>query len=280
MRDKTVVMTGATSGIGAVAARRLAQLGARIVFVARDRARAEQSLQALTELAPGQAHRFHIADLSRLAEMKRVAALIAGSEARIDVLVNNAGAMFGAREVTEDGFERTFATNHLAYFVMTNLLLERLKAAGGARVICTASAAHQHGPLDLDDLQSEKDYRAFAVYGRSKLMNILFTRELANRSTGMGIVANCLHPGFVATRFGDASGGAMSALIRLAKLFAITPERGAQTIVFLASSPEVAGVTGQYFYKCRAIAPSLDARNEANGRRLWALTTALSGVGR
>jgi NAD(P)-dependent dehydrogenase (short-subunit alcohol dehydrogenase family) len=279
MHGKTVVMTGATSGIGAVAARRLAQLGARIVFVARDPARAEETLNTLRETAPAQDHRYHIADLARLADVKRVAQLLADLEAQVDVLVNNAGAMFATRLVTEDGLERTFATNHIAYFVMTNLLLARLKGTHGARVVSTASAAHQRSPLDFSDLQSEHGYRAFAAYGRSKLMNILFTRELARRLAGTTVTANCLHPGFVATRFGDAAGGALSLAIRVAKRFAITAEQGAQTIVYLASSPEVERVSGKYFVRCKPVAPSPDAQSDSDAERLWDISARLSGVG-
>jgi NAD(P)-dependent dehydrogenase (short-subunit alcohol dehydrogenase family) len=201
MRGKTVVITGGTSGIGEVAAVALAKMGARIVLVARDKSRGDATLARLRDSAPGIAHSVHFADLLRLAEMKRVAAQIADHESRIDVLINNAGALFGKRRLTEDGLEYTFALNHMAYFVMTAGLRERLLASGPARIINTASAAHQGATLDFDDLQSAKSFRATKAYGRSKLCNILFTRELARRLHGTGVTANCLHPGFVATRF-------------------------------------------------------------------------------
>src|SRR5579883_917875 len=208
MQDKVVAMTGATSGIGEVAAERLAEAGATILFVARDRARAEATLQRLR--AKGAApHRFYLADLSRLAEMKRVGAEIAADAPRLDVLVNNAGALFSARRVTPDGLEMTFALNHMSYFVLTAALIEKLKASAPARIVSTASAAHQGAQLDFDDLQNEKRYSGLRAYGRSKLCNILFTRELARRLQGTGVTANCLHPGFVATRFGDEVGGAL-----------------------------------------------------------------------
>ena len=162
--------------------------------------------------------------------MKRVAAQIADHEPRIDVLINNAGALFARRRLTEDGLERTFALNHMAYFVMTEGLRERLLASGPARIINTASAAHQGATLDFDDLQSAKSFGARKAYGQSKLCNILFTRELARRLHGTGVTANCLHPGFVATRFGDQSGGLISPLVRLAKFFAISPAKGAETM--------------------------------------------------
>jgi NAD(P)-dependent dehydrogenase (short-subunit alcohol dehydrogenase family) len=184
--------------------------------------------------------------------MKRVAAQMAANEPRIDVLINNAGALFATRRLTDDELECTFALNHMAYFVVTEGLRERLSASGPARIINTASAAHQSATLDFDDLQSAKSFRAMKAYSRSKLCNILFTRELARRLRGTGVTANCLHPGFVAARFGDESGALMSRVVRLAKFFAISPAKGAQTIVYLASSPDVAKTTGQYFYgPCR-----------------------------
>jgi len=289
MRDKVVVMTGATSGIGQVAAESLAARGARIVQVARDRGRGEAALQRLRELAPGVAHAIHYADLSRLGEMKRVAAEIAAAERRIDVLVNNAGALFGSRQVSE-GLERTFALNHVSYFVLAHALRERLVASAPARVVNTASEAHRVGALDFDDLQSARAYRGafweslrhggpgFKVYGRSKLCNILFTRELARRLAGTGVTANCLHPGFVATRFGDESGGLVSLGVRLAKRFALTPRQGAETLVYLASSPEVAGVTGTYFHRCRPATPSREAQDDAVAGRLWTETARLAGL--
>ncbi|HEY3638079.1 MAG TPA: SDR family oxidoreductase [Rhizomicrobium sp.] len=276
MADKVVVITGATSGIGEVAADRLAAKGARIVFIARDRARGEETLKHLHAIAGGAEHKAFYADLSRLSEMKRVAAEIADAEPEIDVLVNNAGALFSSRKVTEDGLEATFALNHMSYFVLTNLLRSRLKA--GARIVSTASDAHKGARLDFSDLQSSRSYSGFGVYGRSKLCNILFTRELARKIDGSGITANCLHPGFVATRFGDQSGGMMSFAVRAAKNFALTPEQGAETIIYLASSPEVENVTGGYFYKCRPSTPTREAQNDADAKRLWEISAEIAGL--
>lgn len=269
MKGKVVVITGATSGIGQVAAERLAKLGARIVLVARDRGRAEATLARLRERAPGIAHGVHFADLSRLAEMKRVASEIAEAEPRIDVLINNAGAMFNKRRVTEDRLERTFALNHMAYFVLTHGLRERLVASAQSRVINTASEAHRGARLDFDDLQSTRGYSGFKVYGRSKLCNILYTRELARRLAGTGVTANCLHPGFVGTRFGDESGGLGAWVIRLAKLLAISPEEGAKTIVHLATSDDVAHDSGEYFHRCRIASPAREAQDDVAAERLW-----------
>ena len=278
IHGKVVVITGATSGIGQVAAERLAGKGARIVQVARNRERGEAAMKRLRDLTPGINHTIHYADLLRISEMKRVAAELAAAEPRIDVLINNAGAMFGSRHLTEDGLERTFALNHVSYFVLTQGLKDRLVGSAPARIVNTASDAHESATLDFDDLQAARSFRGFKVYGRSKLLNILFTRELARRLAGTGVTANSLHPGFVSTRFGDESGGWFSVVVRIAKLYALSPEQGAETLVYLASSPEVAGVTGEYFHKCRAIVPSKEAQNDANAQRLWAETAKITGL--
>ncbi|MGB9045517.1 MAG: SDR family oxidoreductase [Pseudolabrys sp.] len=278
MRGKTVVITGGTSGIGEVAAVALAKMGARIVLIARDKSRGDAALARLRDSAPDIAHSVHFADLLRLAEMKRVTAEIADREPRIDVLINNAGALFAKRRLTEDGLECTFALNHMAYFVMAAGLRERLLASGPARIINTASAAHQGATLNFDDLQSAKSFGATKAYGQSKLCNILFTRELARRLHGTGVTANCLHPGFVATRFGDQSGGLISRLVWLAKFFAISPAKGAETIIYLASSPDVRETTGQYFYKSAPTMPSSAAQDDRSALLLWQRSAALAGM--
>ncbi len=278
MRGKTVVITGGTSGIGEVAAVALAKMGARIVLVARDKSRGGATLARLRDSAPGIAHSVHFADLLRLAEMKRVAAQIADQESRVDILINNAGALFGTRRVTEDGLEYTFALNHLAYFVMVEGLRERLLASAPSRIINTASAMHQNATLDFDDLQSANSFGVLKAYSRSKLCNILFTREIARRLHGTGVTANCLHPGFVATRFGDQSGVLISHFVWLAKIFAISPAKGAETIIYLASSPDVAETTGQYFYKSMPTTPSSRAQNDRSALLLWQRSASLAGM--
>jgi NAD(P)-dependent dehydrogenase (short-subunit alcohol dehydrogenase family) len=275
MNGKTVVITGATSGIGEVAADRLAAKGARIVFIARDQKRGEEQLKHLNAIAPGREHRAFYGDLSRLSEMKRVGAEIATAEPKIDVLINNAGAAFMSRQVTEDGLEKTFALNHMSYFVLTHILRPRIPAGG--RIVSTASTAHRGTHLDFNDLQSEKGYSGFNVYGRSKLCNILFTRELARRLGGTGLTANCLHPGFVATRFGNANGGLFAIALGLAKNFALSPEQGAATIIYLASSPEVENTTGLYFDKCKPVTPSREAQSDADAKRLWDASDKIAG---
>jgi NAD(P)-dependent dehydrogenase (short-subunit alcohol dehydrogenase family) len=274
MKDKTVVITGATSGIGAVAALRLAAMGARIVFVARDQGRGEGLLLELAKLGSS-GHGFVVADLSTLAGMNQAATQIAAAAPAIDVLINNAGALFETRGVTADGLERTFALNHLAYFVLTQALLPNLTP--GARIVSTSSDAHWRGKIDFDDLQSEKKFSGFRVYGTSKLMNILFTRELARRIKDRGLTAVCLHPGFVATRFADNNPGRLGWLFSiLKKLAAISPEKGARTIVHLASVPDLTGQNGTYWFKCKPAKPSAAARNDADAARLWEISERIA----
>ncbi|HLH87808.1 MAG TPA: SDR family oxidoreductase [Xanthobacteraceae bacterium] len=273
MDGKTVVITGATSGIGEVAALRLATIGARIVVVARDRARGRATLAKLDAAAPGRGHTAHYGDFLSLAEVARVGAEIAAAQPRIDVLVNNAGAIFSRRGVTAEGLERTFALNHMAYVVLTRALMDRIVASAAssmpARVINTASNAHRKGKLDFADLQLAKSYSPSRAYGTSKLANILFTRELARRLVGRGVTANSFSPGFVATRFGNQAGGLVGIYLRVAKLFAGTQEQGAETLVWLASSPDVAATSGEYFYRCQRGTLTAGAQDDALARRLW-----------
>ncbi len=278
MQGKTVVITGGTSGIGQVAAETLAKMGARVVLVARSANRGGAAISRLREIAPDANHSVYYGDLSRLAEIRRVGKEIAAAETRIDVLLNNAGAMFGERQVTEDGLELTFATNHLSYFVMTHLLSERLITSAPSRVINTSSHAHYRGIMDFENLQYEQDYKAFPAYSRSKLCNVLFTRVLARRLAGTGVTANSLHPGFVNTRFGDESGGSMARIIGLMKIFAISPKKGAETIIYLASSHDEAKSNGLYFYKCKPVEPSKLAQDDAVADRLWQLTAKFAGM--
>jgi len=278
MQGKVVVITGGTSGIGAVAAEALAAKGARIVLVARDPKRAEATLARLKAANGAAEHSAYYANLASIAETKAVAARIAAAEPRINVLINNAGALFNHRQLSPDGLEMTFAVNHMAYFVLTEGLRERLAAVPGARVVSTASGAHKGARLDLDDLQSAKGYSGFAVYGRSKLCNILWTREAARRFEAANVRVNCLHPGFVATRFGDGSGGLMQAVMPLAKLMALSPKKGAETLVYLASSPDAGGISGKYFFECKPAEPSLEAQDDAVAAWLWARSSQIAAA--
>lgn len=264
MKGKTCVITGATSGIGRAAALELGRRGARLVLVCRDRGKAAAVAAELGGAG------LVIADLSVQAEVRRAAAEVLALAPRLDVLVNNAGAMFQERSLTADGLERTFAVNHLAYFLLTELLLERLKASAPARVVNVASDAHTPAKgIPFDDLDGARDYGGLARYSQSKLANILFTRELARRLEGTGVTANALHPGGVATGFAGGTTGLLGFVVRLARPFMLTPEQGARTVVWLACAPEAAGVSGKYFAKCRERRPNRAAQDDALARRLW-----------
>jgi NAD(P)-dependent dehydrogenase (short-subunit alcohol dehydrogenase family) len=280
MHGKTCVITGATSGIGREAALQLARKGASLVLVGRDAQRADAAVLWLKQRIPDAGIAIRIADLSRLDETRRLAGDLIQTVGRIDVLINNAGALFDRHALTPDGFERTFALNHMAYFVLTNLLLDKLQEAAPARIVSVASAAHRGATLDFADFAGRgAAAKGWLAYRRSKLANILFTMELARRLAGSGVTANCLHPGFVASRFGDQNGIVMRIGLGIAKRFsAITPEEGAKTITYLASAPEVAGVTGRYFADCREAQPSPAATDAAAARRLWEDSARLAGL--
>jgi len=281
MDGRTVIITGANSGVGKATAVALAAAGAgaRTVITARSEPRGLSALSDIRSASGSDQVELEVFDLGDLASVRRGAARILDRYDRIDVLVNNAGLVLSARSETVDGFETTFAVNHLGPFLFTQLLTERLVASAPARVVNVASTAHRSARrgLDFDDLQTRRRYSAMAVYARSKLANMLFTEELARRLAGRGVTANSLHPGTVATgyaRDGDAS-GVLAFGIKVIKPFILTPEKGARTSVYLASSPEVAGVTGQYFVKCRAKVPSDAARDGAAAARLWSVSEAL-----
>ncbi len=283
MQGKTVVVTGANSGIGFETAATLAGMGARVVVTARNADKGREAAAAIGARAGRDgAAQLVVFDLGDLASVRRGADEILDQVPRLDVLVNNAGVVLTERTETVDGYEATFAVNHLGPFLLTNLLLDRLRASTPARVVTVASAAHgaARRGMRFDDLQSEHHYRGMGVYGRSKLANILFTLELARRLEGTGVTANSLHPGTVRTGYG-ADGDARGFLafgIKVARPFFLSPAKGARTSVFLASSPEVAGVSGQYFVKCRPTQPRRWARDTEAARRLWQVSEQLTGL--
>ena len=276
MSGAVCVVTGATSGIGKATAAALAGRGAHVVLVSRDRRRGEAAAAELTAAA-GRAPRLEVADLAAMGQVRALADRLGALE-RIDVLINNAGLMAGQRRVTADGFDEVFAVNHLAPFLLTNLLLGQLAAAGPARVITVTSDAHTAARLDLDDLQLERGWQSWRAYANSKLANILFTRELARRLGHSTVTANCAHPGVVRTRFGREARLPMRAAVTLARPFMLSPGRGARTIVYLATSPQVAGATGGYYVKSQRREPSPSARDAAAARRLWQLSEELTGL--
>jgi NAD(P)-dependent dehydrogenase (short-subunit alcohol dehydrogenase family) len=278
LTGKTAVLTGATSGIGQAAASELAARGARLVLVARNPARADDAIAAIRSRTPGAAVEVVRGDLASLRDVRSAAADVLVRCPRIDVLFNNAGVVKLHREVTLDGYEATFAVNHLAYFLFTSLLLDRLRATPGARIVSTASDAHKFGgALDFDDLQAERRYRAFGVYGRSKLANILWTRELGRRLGGSGVTANCFHPGGVATRLGQTDAFWTRLVGWLMPLVLRTPEQGAATGVWLATAPELATTTGRYFANEREKRPSRHGEDDAAAKRLWDVSEELVG---
>lgn len=278
MRGKTCIITGATSGIGLETAARLGALGARLVLVGRNRDRGEATVARLRADVPGVAVEMHYADLSRPDEIRGLADALLARAARIDVLVNNAGAIFARRAVASDGLERTFALNHMGYFRLTALLRERLIASAPARIVNVSSEAHRGARLDFDDLQCSGHYSGWRAYRRSKLANILFTRELARALEQTGVTANCLHPGFVATAFGDNNHGPWRLGIAVGKLVAaISVQRGAETPVYLASAPELDGISGKYFIRCRERAPDARALDDRAAARLWSESERLAG---
>ncbi|NVO16433.1 MAG: SDR family oxidoreductase [Rhodoplanes sp.] len=275
---KTVVITGATGGIGLETAVVLASRGARLALVGRDRTRGEAALARIRGAAPGVVAEMHHADLSRLDEVRSLAETLNAALPRIDVLLNNAGGMFARREETADGLERTFALNHMAYVALSLALREKLVASAPARIVNVASEAHRGVTLDLDDLQATRGYAWWPVYRRSKLANILFTRELARRLAGTGVTVNCLHPGFVATGIGNNNGGVYGLGMRLAKLFALSLDAGARTPIHVVTAPELATTTGTYVVKSRVTEPSGAARDDAVARRLWDQSLAIAGL--
>lgn len=279
LAGKDIVVTGATDGIGKVTARDLAKMGASVTIVGRNAAKGEAVVAELKKAAGHDRVSFVVGDLATQKGVRAAAAAIKGRLTKLDVLVNNAGAMFTKRELTEDGIERTFALNHLGYFFFTHELLGLLKASAPARVVTVASAAHQGAKLDLNDLQNAKSYSGFKAYGQSKLANIYFTYELARRLQGTNVTANCLHPGFVASQFGNNTGGVFKLLIGWAKLVAaISEDDGAKTSVYLASSPDVQGVSGKYFDKCAAVSSSAVSYDTDIARALWRESERLTGV--
>ncbi|AKT41780.1 SDR family oxidoreductase [Chondromyces crocatus] len=277
MEGRIVVLTGATGGIGKAAAIALARSGASVVLVCRDRARGE-ALQAEIREATGKETDLFLADLGVQAEVRRVAGELLGRYPRIHVLINNAGLVNLEREVTVDGIEATLAVNHLGPFLLTNLLLERLRESAPARIVNVSSDAHRFAPLDLDDLQNERRYGWMRVYGQSKLCNILFTRELSRRLAGSGVTVNSVHPGAVATGLGKNNGVWAKRIIGLLKPFFLTPEQGADTAVYLASARELEGVSGEYYVKRKVKRPAAHALDDVTARKLWERSEALTGL--
>ncbi|MGA2664483.1 MAG: SDR family oxidoreductase [Nitrososphaerales archaeon] len=280
MAGKTCMITGSNSGIGKATAVALARMGASIVMVCRDGTRGEA---ARAEIAASSGAKdadvvLMVADLASLDSVRALATQFLGTGRRLDVLINNAGLILGKRTVTGDGLETTFAVNYLSHFLLTNLLLEKIKAAAPSRIINVSSSASDSGHMHFDDLQLERGYSAIKAYGQSKLAQILFTRELARKLQGTGVTVNAVHPGVVATNWGRRSTGPLGLVLKIGSPFMMSPEKGAETSVYLASSPDVAGITGRYFVKKKEATASAEATDDAAAARLWEASLALSGL--
>jgi len=274
LSSKVCLVTGANSGIGKSTAHALATMNATVVMVCRDRRRAEPVRDEIKSATGNQDLELMICDLSSQTDIRRFAAEFINSHNRLDVLVNNAGVVVRQRSLTEDGIETTFAVNHLGYFLLTHLLLDLLKQSAPSLIVNVSSAAHAYGKIDFDDLQGEKKYGGFSAYANSKLANILFTYELARRLEGTGVTVNCLHPGTIATGLFRNLPKPIEAMI---KLVTFSPDKGAETSVYLASSPAVEGVTGKYFAKKRERRTTSASHNEQAARRLWEVSEEMTG---
>lgn len=278
LAGKTAVVTGATSGIGRATAVELARRGARLLLVGRNEARAKETLDAIRAAAPRCEVEVIRGDFSAQAEVRRVGEELARRIDALDLLINNHGVTLMKRETTPDGYEATFAINHLGYFHLTGLLLPKLRATKGARIVSVASEAHKFGALDLGDLHSEKKYAAMRVYGKSKSANIHFTRELARRYGSADLTINCVHPGGVATNLGAGQGPLLDVLHKVVMLFMKTPEEGAETSLYAATSPDAAGRNGAYYSDCKLKEPAAHCRDGATATQLWDVSEKLTGL--
>jgi NAD(P)-dependent dehydrogenase (short-subunit alcohol dehydrogenase family) len=270
MQDRICLITGGTNGIGKSTAQGLARLGATVVIVGRSAQKTSQVVEEIRSATGNPNVDSLLADLSSQQEVRHLASDFKRKYSQLHVLLNNAGGTFTTRQLSVDGIEMTLALNHLAYFLLTNLLLDTLEASAPARIINVSSNAHSRGTIDFDNLQGERSYSSFGPYGNSKLANILFTIELAHRLEGTGVTVNALHPGFTNTGFGKNNPGLLMKIMgAVVPLIARSPEKGAATSIYLASSPEVQSITGKYFVDCRVSQPAPQASDSAVARRLW-----------
>lgn len=279
IEGKLILVTGATSGIGKVTACELARLGAETIVVGRNPEKTRSVVEEIKNQTRNPNVSGMTADLSSQADIRKLAEQFKSKYSRLDVLVNNAGAFIMSRQLSVDGYEMTFALNHLSYFLLTNLLLDALYASPSARVVNVSSAAHMGGHIHFDDLQLDRAYAGWGAYSQSKLANVLFTYELSRKISGSHVTVNALHPGFVATNFGKNNGGLLRPAFGLVRLAgAISPDKGAETSIYLASAPEVEGVTGKYFDKKEAVFSSDESYDVDIARHLWQVSAQMTGL--
>jgi NAD(P)-dependent dehydrogenase (short-subunit alcohol dehydrogenase family) len=278
MGGQTVLVTGGTSGIGKATAVAMAAMGADVVITGRDPERGGLAVEEIRAESTGGSVELILADLAVRAEVRRLAEEFRERHDRLDVLINNAGLVQSERTETPDGIETTLAVNHLASFLLTNLLLDLLKKSAPSRIVTVSSEAQRWGNMDFEDLQSRRDYKGMPVYGMTKLANIMFTYELAERLKGTGVTSTCVHPGAVNTRFGANNRGPMTLLFRLSKPFMRTPQQGADTLIYLASSWEVEGISGKYYSDRKWIEPQGVALDPEARRKLWEASEELTGL--
>ena len=276
LKGKVCMVTGATAGIGIVTAKALAQQGATVIVAGRNKEKSVSTVDQIRKETGNHDVEYILADLSVQKEVRKLSDDFKSKFKRLDILVNNAGAVFDKRFETADGLEMTFALNHLSYFLLTDLLLDTIKASVPSRIINVSSDAHKGAKINFDDIQGKKKYGAMRAYGQSKLANILFTYELARKLEGSGVTSNALNPGFVASSFGSNMSGAFRLILRFLQLFAMSSENGAETSIYLATSPNVANINGKYFVKKKEVRTSVESYDKNVGEKLWEVSEELT----
>ncbi len=277
LTGKVCLITGGTSGIGEVTARELARMGCSVVITARDERKAAIAVSKLREKSSSTKITGLVADLSSQDQVRNLSDEFKRECDRLDILINNAGAIYLRRSLSQDGIEMTFAVNHLAPFLLTNLLLDTLIKSAPSRIVNVASNSHEGQEIDFSDLESQRSYRFMRAYGRSKLANLLFTYELARRLVGKGVTVNALHPGLVGTNMGSNNGWLVELFLPLFRMFSLSPDKGAETSIYLASSPEVEGVSGKYYYQKQQVLSSPNSYHEDKARQLWEVSAKMTG---
>jgi NAD(P)-dependent dehydrogenase (short-subunit alcohol dehydrogenase family) len=280
MKGKVCLVTGGTSGIGYITARELAKFGAKMVITARNQEKAKRTVEMLRAESGNREIYALIADFASQTQVRDLAAEYKRKYDRLDVMINNAGAIYFRRLLSQDGIEMTFAVNHLAPFLLTNLLMDMVAASAPARIVNIASNAHEGKVINFNDLEGQKNYNFMIAYGQSKLANIMFTYELDRRLAGGGVTVNAVHPGYVGTNMGANNGWLVRLFLPINRLFAIDVDQGAETVIYLASSPGMLGISGKYYFQNKAVASSPYSHDENAARRLWEVSAKMAGLNR